>query len=90
MHLFTVTKAPCGSFPKIHPFWYPDPSLNILIINYDLDGWTSSDLVYMWQSHTALSFAGFIVVDVEYVDILDIFDTADADDVDNVAKLIHA
>ena len=90
MHLFTVTEAPVGSFLRIHPFWYTDLSLNILIIKYDLDGWTSSDLVYMWQSHTALSFAGFIVVDVEYVDILDIFDTADADDVDNVAKLIHA
>ena len=25
---------------------------------HDSDGWTSSDLVYMWHSHTALSFAG--------------------------------
>ena len=75
MHLFTVTEAPVGSFPKIHPFWYHDPSLYIWIINYDLDGWTSSDLVYMWQSHTALSFAGFIVVGVEYVDILDHLDS---------------
>ena len=25
-------------------------------------GWTSSDLVYMWHSHTALSFAGLLCI----------------------------
>ena len=24
-----------GTFPKIHPFWYPDPSLSTVIVLFD-------------------------------------------------------